>query len=88
MNKDKLEKDISINDVVNTLNEDQRKMLYYLVGYALDTGRNYICGPGNFDNHKQHELREIYNSINEEQKLTVDYLIKEAMKEHRKERNR
>jgi hypothetical protein len=81
-------KDISINDVVNTLNEYQRIMLYYLVGYALDTGRNYICGPGNFDNYKQRKLREIYNSISEEQKLAVDYLINEAMKEHQKARNR
>ena len=83
-----IDEDISINGVVNTLNGDQREMLYYLVGYALDTGRICICGTGNFDNSKQRKLREIYNSINEEQKLTVDYLINEAMKDHQKERNK
>ena len=81
-------KDISINGVVNTLNEDQREMLYYLVGYALDTGRNYICGTGNFDNSKQRELRELYSSLDNLQKITIDCLISDAIREYQEARNR
>lgn len=75
--------DMTVNDVIDTLNWEQRDMLYHLVGYALETGRNYLAGNGDFDNHIQRKLRKIYNDLNKEQKIVVTYSIKEAKKEYR-----
>ena len=65
--------DKSINEIFDTLNQEQRESIHYLVGHAVETGKNYIAGNGYFDNSKQRSLRKFYNDLNKEQKITVDY---------------
>lgn len=58
-----------------SLNYDQTEMTYYLVGYAIENGRNYLAGDGKFDGYKQRKLRNVYKTLNHEQCLVVNFLV-------------
>lgn len=79
---------MTVADIFETLNDSQREMVYYLVGYAMDTGRNYIAGTGAFDNDKQRELRAVHKTLNEIQKAMVAMIVGEAIFEHNQSRSK
>lgn len=58
-----------------SLNYDQTEMVYYLVGYAIENGRNYLAGDGEFDGYRQRKLRAVYKTLDNEQRLLVDFLV-------------
>lgn len=71
--------ELTVQDVYESLDGYQKDALYYLVGYALNTGRNYIPGNGDMDNAKQKELRRIFNNMNDDQQKLVRVLIDQAI---------
>lgn len=73
----------TLGEVFDTLNEEQRMLAYYLVGYAIETGRYYLAGNGTSDNHDQAMKRTIYNGMNPGQRLAVDLLVEKTIKEVR-----
>lgn len=85
--KEEENKDMSIDDIISALNYEQRDMLYTLIGYALETGRYYIAGNGDFDNHIQRNLRKTYNKLTKKQKIAVTYLVDEAINEFFRKRS-
>lgn len=80
------QRDMFYHLIIDTLNSEQRDMFYHLISYAAGTGRNYIAGNGDFDNHIQRKLRKTYNELNKIQKNVVTYLVDKAINDFRKER--
>lgn len=72
----------TVNDVFQTLTEEQRNMVYKLVGYAVENRRYYLAGDGKFDNADQRRLREIYDGMNDEQRKLVNLLVEQAITDH------
>lgn len=71
----------TVSEIFETLNEEQKRAAYYLVGHAIDTGINYLHGSKNDD---EHGVIAEYDGMNIEQKALVTYLINDAIKKYEK----
>lgn len=67
--------DKTLEMVFLSLNYDQTEITYYLVGYAIENGRNYLASDGKFDRYRQRKLRAVYKTLDKEQRLLVDFLV-------------
>lgn len=62
-----------IADILNNLQEKQRNDLYYVVGYALNNGREKTV--------RLAKYKELIKSFDNIQRKTLKFLIDEATKE-------
>ena len=68
--------EMTISEIVDTLTEEQKRQLYYLVGSALEDRKD--------PRGRKTEYRDLVKPLEEIQKKCVDSLIDEALKESKK----
>lgn len=63
------ENDETVRDVLDTFNETQRLVLYYLVGKAVEG---------------EETIQDVLDTLNDKQRLVLNYLVKKAAKDTKK----
>lgn len=67
---------VIVEDILNEMSDEQRRALYYIIGYALDTGIDLSCtDSSNPDNIR---FKDIYEKFTDEQKAATTYLLRES----------
>ena len=59
----------TVRDVLNTFNDKQRLVLYYLVGKAIEG---------------EETVQDVLDTLNDKQRLVLNYLVKKAAKDAKK----
>ena len=80
--------DKTIEDVFDTLNDEQKDAVYFLIGQAMENGSNESDDSGNSDDGEvEHAdtdnktVQDVFDTLNEEQKNMVYFLIGQAVEE-------
>lgn len=69
-------KDLTVIEIYDSLNEKQKELFNYLIGYSLEGGKITQFGRSRLVD------KDTYNSFNKEQKKVLHYLVSEAEKEY------
>lgn len=75
----------TINDIIESFNDEQKEMLYYFVGCAMETGKNYLLVKGDF---KQRKNLKVYESLSVLEKIVVEYIVKKAIEDYKVRNNK
>jgi hypothetical protein len=68
---------VTANNIVNEMSIKQRHTLYYIIGYALDTGKDFT----QVDTIDPYEImfKDIYEAFTDDQKAVAAYMLNEVM---------
>jgi HK97 family phage prohead protease len=70
--------DMTVEDVFETLTEEQKKVVYFLIGQAVEDGEASLAQSGLDDDAN---AQEVYESLNEKQKELFNSLFEDAQEE-------
>lgn len=68
-------KKTTLNDIYESMNPDQKTMLHYLVGHALETGEKISLNTKKLCHIEGFVSSTVYSTLNEDQKRLVDYMV-------------
>jgi hypothetical protein len=66
----------TVQDVFDTLNEEQKNVVYYMLAEALKSAKGEAPAVAHAD---QSDIRDVFNTLNDEQKNVVAYMVGEAL---------
>ena len=73
----------TIKDILNTMNEKQRKVVEYLVGQALSQGQSGDeAKHSDSDSDSDETISDVLNSMNSKQRKIVEFLVGSALSEN------
>lgn len=72
---------VTVNSILNGMSDEQKFALYYLVGYALETGKSYLRACE--DVTDEYRVKSIYKTFTDEQKAVTKYLLAKVRKERK-----
>lgn len=74
--------DETVEDVMNTLTEKQKNVVYYVIAQALEGGNNGDVSHADSDDSNDESVRDVWNTLSEKQKNVVYYIISQMSVEH------
>lgn len=77
----------TVNDVIETMSDEQQKILYFLIGQAVDDSQSDPDGRGGSKEDPPpvngKTVKDVVSSYNEEQRKALEYLIASAVEDAR-----
>ena len=84
-------KDLTVQDVIDTMNEDQKKAMYYLIGKALEDAKGEADEVKHADDEADDEpeekagnektVQDVIDSMTEEQRNVMYYIVGKALED-------
>ncbi|ADD81024.1 head maturation protease [Rhodococcus phage ReqiPoco6] len=76
------DEDLTVQDVFETMNEQQQEVVHFLVGEALaGASASHAAGDDEEDDGKDKTVQDIFESMTEEQKNVVFFMVGQALEE-------
>lgn len=74
--------DKTIQEVIDSMNKDQKNVMYYLIGEALkgETKDVKHSDSENSDDHDDETVEDVINSMTPKQRSAMEYVVEEALK--------
>lgn len=72
--------DTTIEDVINSMTEEQRDVMYYMVSEAMSSAQDNSMSQSNLDENASND--DIYNTLNDKQKELLHSMIEETIKQN------
>lgn len=71
----------TVQDVFNTLSEKQKKVVYFMIGQALENAKKGEVKHADTDDDEDETVEDVFNTLSEKQKKVVYFMIGKALED-------